>query len=154
MAGFLHPDKGGWVFLSFVGFFAVIIVVNAIFITMALGTHSGVVTQKPYDKGLAFDEVLDAAKMQPDIWQKASFDNGVLRWELKDEDGMPLRADVTARLIWPVKEGYDFELVMSRKNAGIYEERLNLPFKGQWQVQLVAKWQKSQYRTRFQFLAR
>lgn len=153
-ASVFNPEKGTWVLLSFIAFFGVIVAVNTVFITTALSTHSGVVTEQPYEKGLAYDETLKAARAQPDLQQKAYFENGVLRWVLHDENGQPLNADVNARLVRPVKDGQDFEVVMTQALGGVYEADLNLPMKGRWEAQLRAEWQTRQYQTRLSFIAK
>ncbi len=154
MAGFLNPEKGTWVFLVFAAFFGVIIAVNTVFITSALRTHSGVITDNPYEKGLEYDAMLKAAAEQPDMEQFVSFQNNTLIWNIKYADGRPLDADVTARLVRPVKGGHDVEITLQKKEAGIYSAKLNLPFKGQWQAILKAQWKTQRYQTRFSFIAK
>ncbi len=152
--GILAPEKGTWVLLSFIAFFAVIIAVNAVYIITAVNSHSGVITDKPYEKGLAYDETLESAKSQPELNQKANFKNGVLRWELKAADGVPIDAKVTAHLVRPVKKGYDFDITFDHKGNGIYEAKPDLPLKGKWEAQLKAQWDKtSQYKTRLTIIA-
>ena len=148
----LKPEKGFWVLLIFVAFFGVIIIVNSIFITTALRTHSGVITDKPYEKGLEFDAMAKAARAQPVMRQTVSYADGVLRWVLADADGVPLQAKVTARLIWPTKDGYDFEVDLMPVGTGIYEAVLELPKSGQWHARLEAKWNAQQYQTRHSFM--
>ena len=149
----LSREKGTWVLLSFIAFFGVIVAVNAVFITTALKTHSGVVTKQPYEKGLAYDEILQAAQNQPDLQQEAIYENGVLRWSLKTEDGQPLNADVSALLVRPVQGGYDYEAPLLKIGNGIYEAALELPMKGRWDALLKAQWNNSQYQIRYSFIA-
>ena len=149
----LNSEKGTWVFLSFVAFFGVIVAVNSIFITTALNTHSGVVTDQPYEKGLAYNEMLKTAREQPKIKQEATFENGVLRWTLHDKNGKRIEADVTARLVRTVKGGKDFEVTLQHVSQGLYETNLNLPMKGRWDALLKAEWQNQQYQTHLSFMA-
>ena len=141
-------DSGRWVLFSFIGFFIVIIAVNAIFITTALKTHSGVITDQPYEKGLHFDETLAKAASQPSIIQEVSYEDAILRWSLKDEKGAPLTANVSAKLVWPIKSGHDFEIPLIQTETGHYEATITLPFKGQWDALLKAQWNNTQYQTR------
>ena len=154
MGAIFNPEKGTWVLFSFVAFFAVIVAVNSVFITTALSTHSGVVTDRPYERGLAFDEILETARSQPDLIQHATFERGILRWVLHDEDGEPLQADVQARLFRPVQGGQDFDIALTSKGSGIYEAHLDLPMKGRWDAQLKAAWDNTQYQTRYSFTAK
>ncbi|MCI5050219.1 MAG: FixH family protein [Rickettsiales bacterium] len=48
----------------FVMAFMVVFIVNGIFIYYATGTHKGVVTENPYEKGLAFDEIVNEVRKQ------------------------------------------------------------------------------------------
>jgi nitrogen fixation protein FixH len=154
MAALLDPNKGTWVLLSFVAFFALIVAVNTVFISTALNTHSGVVTEKPYEKGLAFDQTLELARAQPDIQQKAEFHDGVLQWSLRDSNGQPITAEVNATLVRTVKDGYDFQVKLEHKGDGVYETPLDLPLKGRWEARLKAQWKTLQYQTRYPFVAK
>jgi nitrogen fixation protein FixH len=151
---FFSPEKGTWVFLSFLSFFGVIVLVNTVFITTALTTHSGVVTKQPYEKGLAYNDILKTALAQPDLEQKALFEDGILRWSLKDEAGDVVDAKVTARLVRPVDDGLDFEVVLTQISSGVYETDLELPIKGSWEALLRAEWKTQIYQTRFSLIAK
>ena len=50
-----------WYFVAFFGFIAA---VNAAMVTIAIRTHSGVVSEHPYEEGLAYNAVVHAEKMQ------------------------------------------------------------------------------------------
>ena len=149
-----NPEKGTWVLLSFITFFGVIVAVNTFFIMMALNTHSGVVTKQAYEKGLAYDETLEAARAQPSLYQQASFEDGVLRWVLRDESGRALSAEITARLVRPVDDGQDFEVDLAVVENGVYEIDLDLPMRGRWDALLKAEWNNKHYQTRFPFTAK
>lgn len=146
---------GLWVLLCFIGFFGVVIAVNAVFIVTALNTHSGVITTKHYEKGLAYNQTLEKAEQQPKLNHKASFNNGILKWEIKDLQNTPITATVTVRLVRPVQDGHDFEIALKEVQNGVYEAPLNLPMKGRWDAQLNASWDKNlQFQTRFSFTAK
>ncbi|MGB0718856.1 MAG: FixH family protein, partial [Bdellovibrionales bacterium] len=111
--------KGSHVFLIFAAFFGIIIAVNGVFIYTALGTHTGVVTERPYEKGLAYNDTLEQAKAQPRWQTAAAYDNGVLTWRLLDEGAKPLDgAAVSAKLIRPVQDGNDFEVTLQPQGQG------------------------------------
>lgn len=158
IARLLDPQRGTWVLLSFIAFFALIVAVNAVYITTALSTHSGVITKQPYEKGLAYDETLKAAASQPHIRQDARFENDILYWQLRDVHGVPLDAQVTARLIRPVQGGHDFDIALNKADDGVYKAVLDLPMKGRWDALLKAQWNNSgtttQYQTRLSLTAR
>lgn len=48
----------------FVGAFAVVFVVNMFFVYNAVHTHRGLVTENPYEKGLAFDSIVETVREQ------------------------------------------------------------------------------------------
>ena len=149
----LAPEKGTWVLLCFIAFFALIVVVNTVFVSTALNTHSGVVTDQPYEKGLAFNETLAEAHAQPAVKHEPSWEGNMLRWTLLDENGQPIDADVTALLFRSVKDGSDFAVALQPDGQGVYKAELDLPMKGRWEAQLKAVWNSSQYQTRFTFVS-
>ena len=148
MADEVQKSDGKLIFIYFLVFFALIIVVNSIFIYVALGTHSGVVTEQPYEKGLAYNETLAKAKAQVDLEHKVSYRGGVLRWNL------PMGgAVVNANIVRPVQDGYDFQMPLKHMGGGMYEANLVLPLKGAWTAKLKAIWDDQQFQTRHDFIA-
>lgn len=133
---------GRSVFLVFVAFFGVMLLANGALIVTALESWSGVTGPKPYERGLAYNRALDAARAQAALgWQVAPrFDPagaraGVLTVELRDAAGVAIEgAVVNAFLIRPTRSGHDFEARLESHGAGRYGDRLAFPFPGQWQV--------------------
>lgn len=148
MADEVEKSDGKLIFIYFLAFFALIIVVNSIFIYVALGTHSGVVTEQPYEKGLAFNETLAKAKAQVNLEHTVSYESGVLRWSL------PMgNAVVNANIVRPVQDGYDFEIPLKHMGGGIYEANPTFPLKGAWTANLKAIWDNQQFQTSHDFIA-
>lgn len=146
--------KDKWVPWYFVAFFATIAVIDGTFVYMAVTTQTGTVTDNAYEQGLEYNEILAAAKAQPDIKEKAVFENGVLRWSLADKDGKAIEgAAVTARIKRPVQSGHDFDITLKQEEGGTYSAPLALPLKGRWLAQLSGKWDSKQYRTTLDFTA-
>lgn len=141
--------KDKWIPRYFVMFFAVIVVLDSLFVYMAVSTQTGLVTEHPYEKGLAYNEILEKAHAQPVIENTVTYEDGVLRWELPIDE-----ATVTAALIRPVKEGYDFEIDLENKGNGLYEARPELPLHGRWTAKLIAKWDNDEFQTSHSFIAR
>lgn len=140
-------DTGGQrVFVYFAMFFGLIIVTNSIFVYFALNTHSGVVTEKPYEKGLAFNDVLAMAEAQPNATQSVVYEDGVLRSILRDETGVAVAgASVTVSMVRPVKDGYDHNISLIDQGHGVYEATLNLPLKGLWLAKVNSQWNNKRY---------
>lgn len=138
----------------FVMFFGVIVAVNSVFVYKALETHTGVVTEQAYEKGLAYNETLEQARSQPAWKEQASFDNGVVRWQIADENGRAITdADVTASIYRQVRQGHDHKVTLVHKGNGVYESKVNLPLSGQWIAKLESQWNDKQYRTTLKFMA-
>ncbi len=141
-----RSPKDKWILVYFVLFFGLIIAVNSVFIYFAINSHSGVIIDKPYEKGLSYDETLDKAKSQPKLKDQISFKNDVLVWSLKDEQGKPIEyAVVEASLIREVQDGHDYKVALEHEGGGVYKAKLNAPLKGRWKVRLKAIWNNKQY---------
>ena len=152
----IEKPLSGWaVFAMFAAFFCIIIAVNTVFITNALRSHSGVVTKDAYKKGLAYNETLKEARRQPNLSNKISFENGIVRWELKTPSGEIIdNANVSAKFTRPVKDGDDFSALMSYDGGGHYLTKPEFPFKGVWNLQLSAKWGNQSYKTASQIIVK
>lgn len=139
-----RDPKDKYVLFAFLGFFGIIFLVNGFFIYTAISTQTGLVTEQAYEKGLDYNEVLDEAKSQPVFQDEISYKSPVLSWKLKDESGQPvLDAKVAGHVIRPVQDGYDFDISLVSKGAGLYESDIKLPLKGQWVVKLESQWIKN-----------
>tara|TARA_R110001592_G_scaffold29350_3_gene106507 strand:+ start:20670 stop:21131 length:462 start_codon:yes stop_codon:yes gene_type:complete len=146
---------GKQVLAYFVLFFGTIIIVNAVFIYIAVKSHTGVITENPYEKGLRYDQTISQAKAQQKMKDKVTFENGTLRWTLKDKDNSLVKdAYVTAKIIRPVQDGYDINITLNYNETGYYEAALNLPLKGLWQAHMKAQWNNTQYQTTENFQVR
>ncbi len=155
MSSALPRPSDKWIPWYFVLFFAVIAVVDGVFVYVAITTQPGVVTEQAYEKGLAFNDVLAKAKAQPDLNQKAVYEDGFLRWELMDADNTPItNAAVIAKIIRSVQDGYDFEIALIHKGHGLYETVMDLPLPGQWVAKLSGTWDNKQYQTIHTFIAK
>ncbi|HPF78049.1 MAG TPA: FixH family protein [Alphaproteobacteria bacterium] len=153
-----HP-KDKYILFAFLGFFGVVFLLDGIFAYTAISTQTGLVTDQAYEKGLAYDVVLEEAKNQPKLNDTVSYDVPMLRWKLADEQGAPLlNATVTAKLIRPVQDGHDFDISLVHKGNGIYEAPLNLPYKGLWEAKLESQWtqdnQTKTYKTTYRLIGK
>lgn len=152
------PEKplSGWrVFAMFAAFFGVIIAVNAVFITNALRSHSGLVTEDAYKKGLAYNETLVEARSQPDIHNEISFKNNVLRWSLYTPSGTAINnAAVIAKFTRPIKDGDDFSAPLRYEGNGLYSLQPNFPMKGVWNLHLSATWNNQSYKRATEIIVR
>lgn len=135
------------VLFIFVVFFLVIFGVNFVFISAALKTHSGVVTEDAYKKGVAYNDLLERARTQPEIEQKFSLEKNRIDWFIADHNGAAIdNAKVHAYFMWPVKKGYDFDVPLETTNhEGHYWSNIDLPLAGRWRVKLTAHWDDQEF---------
>jgi nitrogen fixation protein FixH len=146
---------GKRILICFLAFFGLICVIDGIFVYTAITTQTGVVTEQPYEKGLAFNKQLDEARAQPSMRENITFADNVLRWTLQDENGVPVRgAQVHGEIVRPVQEGYDFAITLTEAGGGIYETTLDLPLKGLWVAKLNGQWNSTTYKTSHEFMNR
>lgn len=130
----MNGRRVGWYFVAFFGFVAV---VNAAMVTLAIRTHSGTVTDHPYEKGLAYNQVVAAEEAQEKLgWNgELSYVNGNLHFTLKDQNGIRLTPDkAAAHITRPTQQGMDFTVEL--KGA---ETSVDFPVKGLWEVRVDAE---------------
>ena len=89
-----HASKvhGRRVLFYFIAFFAIFMAVDAYMAALALKTNTGVVTQQPYEEGLAYNRTLEEAQKQADLGWHGTIDykRGQLTFALNDASGRPL----------------------------------------------------------------
>lgn len=100
------PARGRWIPWVFVAGFLVVIGVNGVLITAAVGTFTGTTTTGSYDRGLGYGAVLEEAARQRALgWQgRVSRVEGGISLLVRLPDGAPLPADavVTGTLQRPL----------------------------------------------------
>lgn len=129
-----------WYFVAFFGFVAV---VNAGMVTLAIRTHSGVVTEHPYEKGLTYNQVVEAEEKQESLGWKATIalhpseenqNLAMLSFELRNRDGVLLEPDkAIASITRPMRQGMDFEVLLK----GL-ETPVEFPANGLWEIRVDA----------------
>ncbi|MEQ1710505.1 MAG: FixH family protein [Hyphomicrobium sp.] len=127
--------SGSWRFTGrmalglFVGFFAIVFAVNGVMLTMALKTHSGVVANEPYRKGLKYNDRIAADAMQAELgWASdiaVSPDARRLVVRLNDKagaavDGMKVLAEIGR----PSSNHQDLRFELAPTAPGRYEVAL------------------------------
>lgn len=120
----------------FVMFFAVIALVNGVMIHLALKTHTGTVTEHPYEKGLAYNQVVAAEAKQESLgWNGAiSYSKGLLHFSLYDKAKRQLvPQDAKAIITRPTQSGMDFTVMLKGENTPVH-----FPAPGIWDVRVEA----------------
>ena len=138
-----------WIPWFFVMFFGVIFAVNAVFVTVALKTQTGMVTQHPYEEGITYNRTLDEAAREKALGWRADIElrgGNTISLTLHDKDNAPIKhADIVAKAVRPVQDGYDFELALTDQGNGVYSAPADFPLPGQWDIRIYAKWKGTSY---------
>jgi nitrogen fixation protein FixH len=127
---------GRRVALYFTLFFGAIAAVNALMITLAVRTHSGVVTEHPYEKGLAYNAVVKAEEQQEALGWKSRIEyaNGALNFTLRDKKNQKLMPEkATATITRPTQKGLDFTAELQDESTPV-----SFPAHGLWEVRVDA----------------
>jgi nitrogen fixation protein FixH len=110
------PRRGRWIPWVFVGGMLAVVAVNAVMVTAALSTFTGVTVGRAYERGRAYNEVLEEAARQDALgWQaQVAFADEVLRVRVLDREGHPVPGRLSGRMVRPVEgaaEPLDFVAV-------------------------------------------
>lgn len=142
--------KGWHAIAGFVAFFAVVFSVNAIFITLATRTFPGMSVQHPYQKGIDYNQTIEARKQAAEEGWEARFvidnDQSVVVF-INNADGPVDGLEVSVRLFWPGLPKEDKRLKLLPSGPGEYRVALDatllpsrtMEFEGQ-AVRLDNRW--------------
>jgi nitrogen fixation protein FixH len=134
--------KGRHVLMALVGFFGVMLIVNAIFVYFALATFSGGDTSNPYRKGLDYNETVAAAKRQAARgWQgEIAYDDRAerLSFRVHDKNAAPVRGlSIQANLRRPATDREDRAVSLAEAEPGVYAAEVKLG-PGLWVISLAS----------------
>jgi nitrogen fixation protein FixH len=131
------PLSGKRVFIYFLAFFLTVGAVDFLMASLAVRTHTGLVTDHAYEKGLAYNRVVQAADAQEKLGWKAqlAYENGILVFSVSDTGGKPLAfSKATAFFSRPSGPQHDFSQALDGEKTA-----LNLPQPGLWQARVEAQ---------------
>ena len=136
------PPRDSWVPWLIVAGFVLVIVVNGIMVYVAVASSTGLQTQGHYQRGLDYNEVLAAKTAQEELGWSVEIDfaetgGNKARVTVKatDRAGNPLDgAAVRVRLVRPVQAGYDMDVALAAEGDGLYDAKIELPLRGQWDI--------------------
>jgi nitrogen fixation protein FixH len=138
------PRIQGWhVLAGMIGFFGVIFAVNGVFLYQALSTHTGVIANEPYRKGLAYNErIADEERQQALGWREQltlAPTGDRLTLQLTDGAGRPVRGLRIAGLVGrPSTNEHDIRLDLAEQPTGTYAAAVPPLAAGTWMVSLEA----------------
>jgi nitrogen fixation protein FixH len=133
--------QGRHVLAGLAGFFGVMLLANAVFVYFAVATFSGGDTSKPYQKGLNYNQTIEADAMQAARgWQaELGYRAGTLAFRVTDRTGAPVTGlHVAADLARPATDKEDRHVVLPETAAGRYEAAIDLP-QGQWVISVASQ---------------
>ena len=132
---------GHWIPWLFVGFFLLVVAVNATMIWIALTSWTGLATNQPYDRGLTYNRNLDAAARaaalgwRPALSARLDGESGEVELLLTNAAGQPVSdAEIVVRFERPTSEGLDFPVELAATAPGAYRGRFVLPVPGAWNL--------------------
>ena len=130
------PLTGRHVLFMVLGFFAVTITVNAIFVTQAIRHFPGEDVPRSYMQGIAYNDTLDARAAQAALGWTANAEvlpTGV-QITIVDADGVAVTGlTLNGHLRHPANTSLDIDLPLTENSAGSYHAVLDIP-NGRWRL--------------------
>jgi nitrogen fixation protein FixH len=157
--GFLMSDtrkKDKRIPYYFVLFFVVLAIVDGIFVYLATSTHTGVIKEQAYQKGVEYNRTIEAVEAQTELgWESSiSYDGADLSFYVKSGDDVLDGAVVEAYFVRPTQAGYDFSVLLKRDEKGVYRRKVDFPLKGQWDANIVVRWNQKHYQQQKRLVVR
>jgi nitrogen fixation protein FixH len=146
--------RSRWIPWVFAGGMMVVVAVNAVLITTALGTFPGLVVQRPYDRGIAYNDELRQSRAQATLGWKVSprYESGRLAVGIADASGLLVPGlDVRATLSRPVGGEAQVDAALTRE-AEAYAASIALPRRGQWDLRIVASGAAGDFRATYRIV--
>jgi nitrogen fixation protein FixH len=135
--------KGRHVLMVFLGFFLVVFTVNGVFLYSAISTYTGIVSNEPYRKGLAYNERIAAdAAQKARGWQELIEVTleGHVSVRLSNRLGVPIEGLViTGTFGRPSTSQHDVKLQLTESEPGLYVAEMAPPETGAWIMALEAR---------------
>ena len=131
-------SRGRWIPWTYAGGMLVVIAVNAVLITAAFRSFPGLVVQRPYDRGIAYNDQLRQSRAQTELgWTVLPrYEPGRLSVRILDARGEPVSVlDVRATLSRPLEAGPAITLSLSPSAEGHAVDMASLR-SGQWDIAL------------------
>jgi nitrogen fixation protein FixH len=138
--------NGRHVLAALLGFFAVVMAANGVFVWLALGSFTGIEAPHAYRSGLHYNQELANAAAQAALGWRAEIDVAsqdhatTLRVTVRDAAAKPLDGLVVSA-VWrrPTQAAWDREVTLEPAGPGRYAASLALPAPGQWDLRLTAR---------------
>lgn len=138
--------RGRWIPWIFVASFVVLTIIQGVMIWFAIESFSGLTAEDAYERGITYNRTIEAKDAEVALgwqvtleWQvdKSAPGKGRLALQVLDRLGQPLQgAEVTATLRRPVGPETATPVILTPGAPGSYGASLQLPLRGQWDVDL------------------
>jgi nitrogen fixation protein FixH len=133
--------KGWHVLAGMIGFFATIIAVNIVFITLAVRSFPGEETRRSYVQGLAYNDVLEERRAQEALGWSASVNLTQTRVmvEVRDAGAEPVDGlRLSGHLRHPADGALDRALTFTQVREGVYAAGVSDLGPGRWRLDAQA----------------
>lgn len=135
--------QGRHVLIGMVAFFGIVFAVNGLLLYHALATHSGIVAQEPYRKGLAYNTRIAADERQAALGWSADVTlehGGRVALTLAGSDGAAIAArSVVATIGRPTSNREDRRMPLVEVAHGRYTAELGAVEPGAWLVDIEVR---------------
>lgn len=134
--------NGRHVLILFLAFFGVVFTVNGVFLYKALSTHTGIVSNEPYRKGLKYNERIAADDVQTALGWTSTLSvarDGTVVLQLRDRAGAAVDGlAITGTIGRPSTSRHDHGLAFVRGADGLYRAQSPPLASGSWIVGVEA----------------
>ena len=117
---------------------------------LSVHTMPGVVTDKAYEEGIAYNKAIAAGTQEKTLgWRgDIGFADNTVSYTLTDAQGNPVNeATVHVWLIRPVQGGMDQNLNLKAEGNGRYSAAVTLPARGVWDIRVSATKQNTNFQS-------
>ncbi len=153
-SGRFGPLTGWHVLAGFVVFFGIVFGVNGYMVYGALSTFDGIETEGAYQKGRAYNHLLERMDEQRALgWRTALSTTALpgdghrtrLTIDFRDAEGKPVHDLSVHGTFWrPVAAGADADAMLREVSPGTYEADFDLAHSGNWLVRIAAEGQNGE----------
>ena len=149
-----------WIPWYIVGFFIALVSVLVPMCIIAVRTHTGVVTDGAYEKGLAYNKNIAAEEQQESLkWHGdvsiTPLPEGKIQAEftlLGSNNKAIDDAEVKLWLVRPTQAGQDQNVAMTKQGNGHYVVVTHMPNNGQWEARVSATYNNQNYQITKRFV--
>ncbi len=148
--------RGRWIPWTYAGGMLVVVAVNAVLITAAFRSFPGLVVQRPYDRGIAYNEELRQGRAQAALgWELTpAYDKGRFTVRVVASNGSPVAGlDLRAKLSRPLEAMAPIDVTLIPEGDE-YVAAVDLPRSGQWDIKLLATGAEGTYRGLYRLIVK